>query len=217
MPPIVAIVGHSQSGKTTLIEKLIPEMISRGYRVATVKHTHHHVVPDDTEKDSYRHLQAGGAAVVLSSPRSVVMTKAAAGETSLEEIAYLLGEEYDLVIAEGYKQNGSVPKIEIHRKAAGDLLADVPNLIAVASDERLPDKIKQLNLDDISGIADLIQGSVIKPDRPRAVIYADGVRVPMKDFIQDMVANIVEGMAASLKGVAPGKRLDVSVRKRQGF
>ncbi len=214
MPPMVAFVGHSQSGKTTLIEKLIPEMISRGYKVATVKHTHHHIVPDDTEKDSYRHLQAGGAAVVLSSPRSLVMTKTTTGETGLDEVARMLGEEYDLVIAEGFKQDNNVPKIEVHRKVAGELLPDVPNLLAVVSDEPVNTKNRKLSFDDVSTLADLIEQSVIKPDQPRSVIYADGVRVPMKGFIQDMVANIVEGIAASLKGIGEGKRIEVFVRKR---
>lgn len=213
MPPIVAVVGHSQSGKTTLIEKLIPELISRGYKVATVKHTHHHVVPDDAEKDSRRHLQAGGAAVVLSSPRAVVMTMTTTGETGLDEISRLLGEEYDLVIAEGYKHDRNVAKIEVHRQAAGPLLTDVPNLLAVVSDEPLDKKVRQLAPDDVSGLADLIEESVIKPKQARSVLYADGVRVPMKGFIQEMVANIMEGIAASLKGIGEAKRLEVFVKK----
>ncbi|MDO8579085.1 MAG: molybdopterin-guanine dinucleotide biosynthesis protein B [Dehalococcoidales bacterium] len=213
MPPIVAFVGHSQSGKTTLIEKLIPELISRGYKVATVKHTHHHVVPDDTEKDSWRHLQAGGAAVVLSSPRTLVMTKAMTGETGLDEISHLLGEEYDLVIAEGFKCDRNVAKIEVHRQAAGPLLTDVPYLLAIVSDEPLDGKVRHLALDDVAGLADLIEESVIKKQRARSVLYADGVRVPMIGFIQELVANIIEGIAASLKGIGEVKRLEVFVRK----
>lgn len=213
MPPIVAIVGYSQSGKTTLIEKLIPEMISRGYKVASAKHTHHHVVPDDAEKDSWRHLQAGGAAVVLSSPRAIVMTKATTGETGLAEISRLLGEEYDLVIAEGFKGDPEVAKIEVHRKAAGPLLIDVVNLLAIVSDEPLDSKVRQVALEDVAGLADIIEESVINPQRARSVLYADGVRVPMKGFIEEMVANIMEGIAASLKGIGEVKRLEVFVRK----
>jgi molybdopterin-guanine dinucleotide biosynthesis protein B len=215
MPPIVAVVGYSQSGKTTLIEKLIPEFISRGYKVATVKHTHHHVVSDDADKDSWRHLRAGGAAVVLSSPRAVVMTKTTTGETGLEEISRLLGEEYDLVIAEGFKLDRNVSKIEVHRQGSGPLLTDVPNLLAIVSDEPLDRKVRQIRLDDIAGMADLIEESVIKPERVRSVLYADGVRVPMKGFIEEMVANIIEGVVASLKGIGEAKRLEVFVRKNR--
>jgi molybdopterin-guanine dinucleotide biosynthesis protein B len=214
MPPVVAIVGPSQSGKTTFIEKLIPELISRGYKVATVKHTHHHVVPEDPEKDSWRHLEAGASAVVLGTPRMVVLNRPASAETGLAEIVRLLGEDYDLVIAEGFKQEKSVPKIEVHRKAAGPLLTALPNLLAVASDEKLTVQVPQFSLEDAGGVAGLIEESVIKPDMPRSVIYADGFRVPMKGFIQDMVANIAEGIAASLKGIGEGKRIDIFVRKR---
>ncbi len=215
MPPIIGFVGHSQSGKTTLIEKLIPELISRGYKVATVKHTHHHVVPDDTEKDSWRHLQAGGAAVVLSSPRAVVMTRTTTGETGLDEISRLLGEEYDLVIAEGYKHDRNVAKVEVHRQAAGPLLTDVPNLLAIVSDQQSPDnEVRHIAPDDVAGLADLIEESVIKPEQARSVLYADGVRIPMKGFIQEMVANIIEGITTSLKGIGEVKRLEVFVRRK---
>jgi molybdopterin-guanine dinucleotide biosynthesis adapter protein len=213
MPPIIAIVGYSQSGKTTLIEKLIPELISRGFKVATVKHTHHHVVPGDTEKDSWRHLQAGSAAVVLSSPRTVVMTKATTVETGLDEISRLLGEEYDLVIAEGFKGDSKVAKIEVHRKAAGELLVDVVNLLAIVSDEPLKTNVRQIAVEDVAGLADVIEADVIKQQLSRSVLYADGVRVPMKGFIEEMVANIIEGIAASLKGIGEVKRLEVFVRK----
>jgi len=213
MPPIVALVGHSQSGKTTLIEKLIPELMSRGYKVATVKHTHHHVEPDDADKDTRRHLQAGAAAVVLGSPRAVVLTKATTGETGLDEISRLLGEVYDIVIAEGFKYDRNVAKIEVHRQAVGPLLEDVANLLAVVSDQTLNKEVKQFAFDDVSGLADLIEASVINPERVRSVLYADGVRVPMKGFIQEMVANIVEGITASLKGIGEGKRIEIFVRK----
>ncbi len=215
MPPIIAIVGYSQSGKTTLIEKLIPELISRGYRVATAKHTHHNVVPDDAEKDSWRHLRAGGAAVVLSSPRAVVMTKTTTGETGVDEISRLLGEQYDLVIAEGFKSDRNVAKIEVHRQAAGPLLTGVPNLLAIASDEPLDTKVRQISLEDVAGLADIIEEGVIKPQQARSVLYADGVRVPMKSFIEEMVANVMEGVVASLKGIGDVKRLEVFIRRNR--
>jgi len=65
MPPIVSIIGESKSGKTTLIEKLISELKSRGYRVASIKHSVHKLDFDKAGKDSWRHLQAGSSATAM--------------------------------------------------------------------------------------------------------------------------------------------------------
>jgi len=68
MPPVIAIIGKKNCGKTTLIEKLIPEFIDLGYRVGTIKHHHGTMSMDQPGKDTWRHKQAGAHAVVLSSP-----------------------------------------------------------------------------------------------------------------------------------------------------
>lgn len=215
MPPIIAIVGYSESGKTTLIEKLLPELISRGYKVATVKHTHHRIDSDDTEKDSRRHLQAGSSAAVLCSPRSLVLAKPTTRETTLDEIARLLGEEYDLIVAEGFKRDDSVLKIEMHLKDAGGLLTGISNRLAIVTDEPLDVNVKQFSFDDTAGLASLVEEQVIISEKVRAVLYADGVKVSIKSFIQEMVANAVEGIAASLKGVGKAKSLELFIRRKR--
>jgi len=68
MPPVVSIVGRAKSGKTTLLERLIGELTSRGYRVATIKHTPQGMSFDKPDKDSWRHLQAGSKATIACSP-----------------------------------------------------------------------------------------------------------------------------------------------------
>ena len=118
MPPVVSIVGKSKSGKTTLMEKLIGELKSRGYRVATIKHTHHRLTFDEPHKDSWRHIQAGSEATVISSPDKVALMKPVTQEPTVDEIAHLIGEDYDIVLTEGFKR-GNAPKIEVHRKEVG--------------------------------------------------------------------------------------------------
>jgi molybdopterin-guanine dinucleotide biosynthesis protein B len=162
MPPIVSIVGESKSGKTTLIEALISELKSRGYRIATIKHSVHRLNFDKPDKDSWRHIQAGSDATAIASPDQVVLIKVAAQEPDLSEIAHLLGEAYNIILAEGFKQS-SAPKIEVHRKAAGPPLSYINNLIAIATDERLETKTRQFPLHDIKGLADLLENSFIKP------------------------------------------------------
>lgn len=212
MAAIVSIVGHSQSGKTTLIEKLIREMVSRGYNIATIKHTHHTVVPDQSEKDNWRHLKAGSAAAVLSSTDNVTLIKPMA-DASLDDIARLLGEDYDLILAEGFKHDNA-PKIEVHRKNIGLLLTDLKELFAIVSDEPLDSKIRQFAPDDVSGLADLLEKDFIKSQGEQVALYVNNVPIPMKSFIKDIVANVMVGVAVSLKGVGEVKNLKLFLRKR---
>lgn len=212
MAPIVSFIGHSGSGKTTLIEKLVPELRSRGYRVATVKHTHHAVASEQAEKDSARHLKAGSEAAVLCSPDQVTITRLLAG-AGLAEIARLLGEDYDIVLTEGFKQDDA-PKIEVHRRETGPLLTGLKKLFAIVSDEPLETKTRQFSFDDVSALADILEEGFIKPQAERVSLYINGAPVTLKSFIQDLIANVLTGIAASLKGVSSVRSLEVFLRKK---
>ena len=161
MPPIVAIVGKSKSGKTTLIEKLIPELKARGYRVASVKHTTHSLSFDESGKDSWRHAKAGSDAVAISSPDKIVMIKHNTRDLTLDQIAHLLGEDYDIIVAEGFKQSNA-PKIEVHRKEIGPPLSSLTKLMAIVTNEPLETKNRQFSLDDIKGVVDLLEKNILK-------------------------------------------------------
>lgn len=162
MHPIVSIVGESKSGKTTLIEKLISELKSRGYRVATIKHSIHSPSFDKAGKDSWRHIQAGSIATAILSPNEVILIKTVVEEPDLDEAARLLGDDYDVILAEGFKQS-RVPKVEVHRKTAGLPLSRINNLIAIATDEPLESNIRQFSLDDLKGLSDFLEDVFIKP------------------------------------------------------
>lgn len=161
MPPIISIVGESKSGKTTLIEKLISELKFRGYRVATIKHSIHNLNFDKSGKDSWRHIHAGSAATVVVSPNQVVIIKPMSTEHDLEEIADLLGDDHDIILAEGFKQSRS-PKIEAHRKTAGRPLAGLKDVVAIATDEPLQTETRQFSLNDIKGLTDFLENTFIK-------------------------------------------------------
>ena len=164
MNPIVSIVGKSESGKTTLIEALVSELKSRGYRIATVKHVSSELAFDKPGKDSWRHIQAGSQATAIVSPNQVVLIRPTKHELSLDNIAHLLGEDFDFILAEGFKQS-SAPKIEVHRKEAGVPLTGITNLIAIATDEPLETKTRQFPLHDIKGLADILENTFIKPKK----------------------------------------------------
>jgi molybdopterin-guanine dinucleotide biosynthesis protein MobB len=210
MPPIVSIIGKSKSGKTTLIEKLIAELKSRGYRVATIKHTHHQLSFDEPGKDSWRHIQAGSEATVISTDENTVLIKPAS--EGLEPIARLIGEDYDIILTEGFKEEDA-PKIETHRQQAGPPLTSVTKLIAIASDELLEAKVQQFSLEDIKGISDLLEKEFIQPQRERVSLYVNDKAIPLTKFPRQIVTNVLLALASSLKGVKKIKSLTFFYRK----
>lgn len=129
---VVAIVGSQGSGKTTLIEKLIPVLRARGLTVSTVKHTHHHDVELDTPgKDSYRHRVAGAAEVIVASDRGWARIATSAEPAGLQ---ILLGQlrPVDVVLVEGFKQLDWLRRVEVFRGVGTPLAVDDPTIAAVA-------------------------------------------------------------------------------------
>ncbi len=156
---IFGLAGWSGSGKTTLIVKLIPEFVSRGLTVSTMKHAHHKFDIDVPGKDSYEHRQAGASEVMISaSQRWALMHEVGdIDEPSVDElIAHM--SPVDLLLVEGFKWHSHL-KMEIHRPSIGKplLQKDDPEIIAVASDEALAGlSVPMLDLNDVNGIADFI-------------------------------------------------------------
>ncbi len=112
MIPIVSFVGKSNSGKTTLLEKVVRELKSRDYRVAVIKHSHHDFEIDQRGKDSWRLAQAGSDVVAISSPNKVALIERVSAELTLAQVAALLEGRVDIVITEGYK-NGNNGRIMV--------------------------------------------------------------------------------------------------------
>ena len=212
MPPIISIVGRSKSGKTTLIEKLIVELKSRGYHVATAKHTHRDMTSPESDKDSDRHLKAGSEASLIVDPHGLMMVKPLQKELTLAQLAQILGEDYDLILTEGYKQDDA-PKIEVHRKENAPPLTDVKKLFAVVTDEPLDSKVRQFALDDVQAIADLLETGFIKPNRERFTLLVNGVPIVLNAFTEEFVENVTLAMAESLKGVGKIGTLQIFLKK----
>jgi molybdopterin-guanine dinucleotide biosynthesis adapter protein len=155
--PIVSIVGRSNTGKTTLIEKLIPELMRRGYRVATIKHNIHGFDIDHEGKDSWRHKKAGARLTVVASPHSVAVIEDADRDFELAELRDRYIRDVDVILSEGFKKNPH-PKIEVVRSEMkhAPLCSREDNLMAIVSDKPVDRGVPCLDIDDIPGIADLI-------------------------------------------------------------
>jgi molybdopterin-guanine dinucleotide biosynthesis protein B len=162
--PLFGIAGWSNSGKTTLIEKLATHFSGEGLRVATIKHTHHKFDIDAPGSDTERHRSAGAAetAIVSGSRVAFIEEIDRAGEPTLEEIAARL-RPADIILVEGYK-SAHIPKIEVRRAAvaAEKLLSTTdPLVVAIAADHEVDAHGKPVfDLNDIDNIAALIVRTV---------------------------------------------------------
>jgi molybdopterin-guanine dinucleotide biosynthesis protein B len=158
--PVFGIVGWKNSGKTTLMSRLIAELAARGIRVTAVKHAHHAFDIDHPGRDSYKFRESGAREVAVVSANRVAIMRELRGEDEpgLDEILTRL-EGPELILIEGFKAHDHA-KIEARRKDAvqSDPLAGaIPGVVAVASD--YPTETNGLplfKLDDISAIADFI-------------------------------------------------------------
>ena len=154
--PIVSFVGRSNSGKTTLIERVIPELVRAGYKVATVKHAGHGFDLDTEGKDSWRHKRAGASSVMVLSKGSMAMFADVSDQMTVEAVRdRFLDHSYDLIIAEGWKHEG-YPKIVIVREEVGEMPVSSEGLLAVVSDKPIDLSVPLFGMDDVVGVAALI-------------------------------------------------------------
>ena len=212
MPPIVSIVGRSKSGKTTLIEKLIVELKARGYHIATAKHTHRDMTAPESDKDSDRHLKAGSEASMIIDPHGLMMIKPLQNDIAIDQVAQIIGEDYDLILTEGFKEDDA-PKIEVHRKVNAPPLTGIKKLFAVVTDEPLDTSVRQFGLDDVQGIADLIETGFLKPNKERFTLLVNDKPIALNAFTKEFIVNIQLAMAHGLKGVDKIHTLKIFLKK----
>ena len=160
---IFGITGWKNSGKTTLTEKLVTELVRRGWTVSTVKHAHHEFDIDKPGADSFRHRQAGATEVAVVSGRRWALMHELRGEDepTLETILSRLAP-CDIVLVEGYKR-APIPKLEVWREALGKPLLHPQDrhIVAVATDPAggVQTRLPAFSLTDASGIATFIAGA----------------------------------------------------------
>jgi molybdopterin-guanine dinucleotide biosynthesis adapter protein len=154
---VYGVIGWKNSGKTSLMERLVAEISGRGFSVSTVKHVHHAVDLDHPGKDTFRHRQAGAREVVLASAdRLAIMVEHRGPEPELPAVLARLAP-VDLVLVEGYKRDAH-PKVEVWREETGHPLIQPgdPLVRAVATDAVLRLPVPVLDLNDTGAVADFI-------------------------------------------------------------
>jgi len=154
----IGIIGYSNTGKTTLIERLIPIFRARGLAVSAIKNAHHGFDMDRPGKDSFRYREAGAGQVLIATARRwALLTETPAHAASLDELLAQLAP-CDLVIVEGFKSEGHISRIEVRRKTNTEapLFPHDANVIAVAADHALDTHLPLLDLNDAAKIAHFI-------------------------------------------------------------
>jgi len=159
------VAAASNSGKTTLIEKIIPLLKARGLRVAVVKHAHGGFEMDRPGKDSWRFREAGADAVMVVGPDELELT----GSLKAEPLAEfeLLVRDVDIVIQEGFKKTAK-NKIEVFRAGISGgqpLCMTDPSFLALVSDAPFDTTIPRFDSNDLCGITGYLIATFIDPLR----------------------------------------------------
>jgi molybdopterin-guanine dinucleotide biosynthesis protein B len=215
MIPIISIVGKSDSGKTTLIEKLVPQLTRRGYRVATVKHDIHGFEVDREGKDSWRHKQAGAHTVVISSPHKVALIRDVEKDLTLDEIREKLIQDVDLILSEGYKKDVQ-PKIEVFRKEKHKklLCTKKDNLVAIVSNQKFNVGVPCFHLEDTKGLSDFIGKMFLTSKKEKEVsLKVDGKPISITPFVRDFLTGTIRGMLSALKGCETSEQIEVRIKE----
>ncbi|MCE9845695.1 bifunctional molybdopterin-guanine dinucleotide biosynthesis adaptor protein MobB/molybdopterin molybdotransferase MoeA [Vibrio alginolyticus] len=170
--PILGFAAYSGTGKTTLLEALLPKLTEAGLRIGMLKHAHHNFDVDKPGKDSYRLRKAGASQMLIASRnRFALMTETPEAEAEFEYLLTRFDEgKLDVVLVEGCK-NIAFPKIELHREEVGKpwLYPHDENIIAIASDTaELDSELPQMNINDLDAIAQFVLQYVQDAKAPKS-------------------------------------------------
>lgn len=165
--PVIGFAAYSGTGKTTLLQRLLPLLVARGVRIGMIKHAHHTFDIDTPGKDSYALRKAGATQMLVASSRreALMIEKPAAQEPDLNRLVARLDQSaLDLILVEGFK-HVAFPKLELFRPALGKpaLHPHDEQVIAVATDapERLETHLPVLDINDPQAVAEFISTWVL--------------------------------------------------------
>ncbi|GBF35199.1 molybdopterin-guanine dinucleotide biosynthesis protein MobB [Desulfocucumis palustris] len=164
MIPFVFIAGYSNSGKTTVVERLVKALKNRGYSVAAIKHAAHGYSVDPLGKDSWRVFRAGADQMILAGPDSYTVHHGCRRPPALQELLREI-RDVDIILVEGFKSEPG-PKIELYRNNHSTRrLPPDSNVIALVTDAPLEDGLPRFGFEQISELADFIVLNFIRPAR----------------------------------------------------
>ena len=224
--PVISIIGWSGVGKTTFFEKLISVLKEKGIRLGVIKQDGHEFDVDKEGKDTWRFSNAGADEVAIYNGKhgAVMLNR----PTDLDDILKHM-TDVDLIITEGCHER-EFSQIEVHRACFDNLRCDRPEqLIALVTDEKLPNDVPQFGFSDVEKVAEFITAAAGLDDECvqgyRDIIsgrkkQASGVRlmvddkeVAMMPFVQDIIREVNAGLLKTLRDadVKSGSEIKIEI------
>lgn len=218
MPPSVTFIGWHNSGKTTLICKVVKHLKKRGFKVGVIKSSKEKGIRFDAAgTDTERLVRAGAGSVAFVSPDQAVVLGKNEGLT-LPAMAHRFFPVMDLVIGEGFKNAEDVDKIEVvGGKSSTDLREMVSGVIAVAAREPVPG-FRSFHPDEAEEIAAFLEARYISKELrlPSVSLLVSGRRIPLTGFLQDCLARTISGFVSSLKDSEDARAIEITVKMPAG-
>jgi len=216
MLPVLCVVGRPGSGSAAVVEGLVRELTGKGVRVAVIAQDDRATSLDSLSPEAARYAAAGSETVIISAPGTVTTVRRAKEEPSLDELVWEMRDEYDIVLADGFRHS-SFLKLEVHRAGEGEgLLCHKNELLAIVGDKPAGLDIPTFADEDLSSLTELIRRRFLTAEPGEdAALFIDGVRLPLALFVRKIVATTVLGMVRSLKGVEEPKSIVVAVKTRK--
>jgi molybdopterin-guanine dinucleotide biosynthesis adapter protein len=215
MPLILSIVGYSNSGKTMLLEKLLPLLKARGYSVGVIKHTSHGFSLDRPGKDSQRFNLAGAEGLALIG-EGTIGYMGQVDETDpllLDRLEQLFFQDKDFVLTEGFKKSDK-PKIAVLTPGKEkELLAEIRgSVVATVGERSVLEEVNHFRSDDPEGLVHLLEERFLKGlKKPPIRVILDGKNLPLNQFAQEIVRCGLLGVLSPLKGFQDPHQIEVRI------
>jgi len=199
-PFVIAFVGASDTGKTTLILKLLPKFKRDGFKVAVVKHCPHGFELNREGKDSWKFTQAGADGVVLTAPNQLAIIRTPMDKPILDAIEGWFAD-FDRVLMEGFGKVEGIKKINLLRKGVSEKIT-VPydELLCVVADFEVKAVCPSFFFDDVEDLYRFIVSKMNETHRgTKLSLIVNHKDVKLNKFVQDIIGNVILGMVKSLK------------------
>jgi molybdopterin-guanine dinucleotide biosynthesis protein MobB len=208
-------VGRSKNTSQAVVLGLVRELTAKGVRVATAIEDTQAPPLDTLSTPAGACMNAGSEMTIVRAPGSVTSLRRTDDEPSLDELVWEMRDDYDLVLADGFRRS-SYLKLEVHRAEDGEeLLCHKNELLAIAGDKPPGLDLPAFAVDDFPRLADLVRRRFLTQEPGEdAALFIDGVRLPLALFVRKIVASTILGMVRPLKGVDDPKSVVVTVKRR---